>query len=642
MTFAFPEPPFVLLDDARGDGAGWGGARLYADPVTIVATRHAHEVAPALDALRTATRGGLHAAGYVTYEAGEALDPTGSAEPGATAAATDGDAPLLWFGLFRGYRTLTAAEVEGALPDAAGAWAGVPEPLIERAAYLARVAAAKALIAAGDIYQANVTFRARVPVAGHPLALYAGLRARSAAGHGAVVAAGAGAGTRWLLSLSPELFFEARGRRLTTRPMKGTAPRDTEPALLATDAKARAENLMIVDLLRNDLSRVAEPGSVAVPALFAVETYPTLHQMTSTVTATLVPGRDAIDALAALFPCGSITGAPKHRARQVIADLERRVRGIYTGSIGRFDPSGDAAFNVAIRTLEFGRCAEDPNRLSLSKPCPSLGDTAEKDTPSTSSGNRKGPGPVTQTYATLGLGAGIVADSVPADEWDECLAKGAFVASARRFDLIETMRFDPLDGIARLDGHLARLAASARAFGFALDRHGVRNELQAATFRLREPARVRLLLARSGAVAIQVGRLPAPPSGPVAVRLAPLPVDRRDFRLRHKTTDRRFYGRSRHDGAGRDAFEIVFVGPDGCVTEGSFTNVFVPRGDELVTPALGSGTGLLGGVFRAELLDMGRAVEGEVRPDDLSGGFFVGNALRGLLPAVVQKSCDAR
>ena len=567
-------PPFILLDDARAVGAA--PARLYTDPVEIVTTRRPEEVATALDALRTATRGGLHAAGYLAYEAGAALEPR-------LATADAEDAPLLWFGLFRGYREIAPGDVADLLPDPVGGWLGTPVPDVSQGDYEAQLARVKDLIEAGDIYQANLTFRSTVATAGHPLALYAGLRARSANPYGAVVATG----KQWLLSLSPELFFALHDGKVTTRPMKGTAPPDADPKLLTEDPKQRAENLMIVDLLRNDLSRVAATGSVAVPELFRVEHYPTVQQMTSTVTAQLAEGRDAVDVVHALYPCGSITGAPKIRAMEAIAEIEGRRRGVYTGSIGRIDPSGDAAFNVAIRTLVLDEGYDG---------------------------------------AQLGLGSGIVADSVAASEWTECLAKGAFVPSPRRFDLIETMRFDPEGGLARLDRHLARMKASADLFGFAFDRHAARNDLQAATFRLREPARVRLLLARGGAVAVEVRALPPVPPGPVAVRVVPLPVDRADFRLRHKTTDRAFY-----DAARGDSFEVVFATPDGRLTEGSFSNVFVERGGILLTPPLD--TGLLGGTLRNELIDEGRAREAELRADDLKHGFFIGNSLRGMLPA---------
>lgn len=576
-------PPFVLLDDARADQAA--PARLYTDPVEIVATRKPAEVATALAALKTATRGGLHAAGFMAYEAGFAIEPKLAALPHASI-----DVPLLWFGLFRDFEEIAAVDVPTRLPDPAGGWLGTPVPDLDETAYAGKLGAVRERIAAGDLYQANLTFRATVDTLGHPMALYAALRARSASGYGGVVATG----TQWLLSLSPELFFSVKGRTVRTRPMKGTAPRAADPlqdahaaAELRTDPKQRAENLMIVDLLRNDLSRVAMAGTVEVPELYHVETYPTLHQMTSTVEAQLADGHDAVDALAMLFPCGSITGAPKIIAMEAIRDIEDSPRGAYTGAIGRLDPDGDAAFNVAIRTLVMNDGA---------------------------------------ATAQLGLGSGIVADSDARSEWRECLAKGSFVPSDRDFDLIETMRFDPMEGIVRLERHLLRMQASAAVFGFAYDRHAARNELQAATFRLRAVSRVRLMLAPSGRMAVEVRPLPPLPDGPVEVCLKPLPVAPHDFRLRHKTTDRAFL-----DSARGDAFEAVFALPDGRVTEGSFTNIFLERDGLLLTPPLAAG--LMGGTLRNELVDQGRAFETELRAVDLSEGFSIGNSLRGLLPA---------
>ena len=566
--------PYVLLDDARSGGVS---ARLYRRPVRIVATHEPDEVPDAFDEVRRARAQGLHVAGYVAYDAAAAF----------RMAARAGTAPLLWFGVFDGYDTV---DVPTLLPDPAGAWAGTPRPSIERETYDARLTRVLDLIAAGDIYQANLTFAASLAIIGDPLAVYARLRVQARASYGAVI----DTGERRLLSLSPELFFALDGNKLTCRPMKGTARRgDTAAedralaAALAGDAKQRAENLMIVDLMRNDLARVAEPGSVNTPALFAVETYPTVHQMTSTVTARIAAGRDAADVIGALFPCGSITGAPKRRASEVIAEIEQRPRGAYCGAIGRIDPDGSALFNVAIRTIEM-----------------------------TSDGT-----------ATIGLGSGIVADSRGTDEWEECMAKGAFVTKGqRRFDLIETMRFDPEEGLALLERHLTRMKASADMFGFAFDRHAARNELQAATFRLRGAARVRLLLAASGRIAIEVSPPPAPAS-PVEVAVVPLPVRVDDFRLRHKTSDRAFYDDAR---VAAGTFEVVFEDERGLLTEGSFTSLFVRRGDILVTPRLGPG---LPGVLRDQLLKTGRAVEGDLTREDLLEGFFVGNALRGLIPA---------
>ncbi len=581
MAGRIPDSPFVLLDDARSGKAT--PARLYRDPLEIVTAHDAVSLATLLDRLAT---GSAHWAGFLTYEAGLLL------EDRLADRLRPSGLPLAWFGRFDGFEDIAPEDVPALLPEAAGGWAGAPRPKIDRAGYDAALAKVQALISAGDIYQANLTIRAEVSTAGHPLALYAGLRGRAKAGFGGVI----WTGEDWLLSLSPELFFALHDGKVTTKPMKGTSARgatpDEDAALierLQSDPKQRAENLMIVDLLRNDVSRVAEPGSVEVPQLFKVETYPTVHQMISTVTARLQPGKNAADVLRAIYPCGSITGAPKIRAMEVIDAVEETPRGIYTGSIGRVDPNGDAAFNVAIRTLHL---------------------------------------PAGQSIATLGLGGGIVADSRVAEEWAECLAKGRFVADQRCFDLIETMRFDPEQGIDRLDLHLSRMRASAQALDFSFDRHAVRNELQAATFRLREAKRIRLLLAKSGAVAIEISNLPPAPSGPVSVAVVPLPVDVSDFRLVHKTSDRSFYDEAKVKAG---AFEVVFSDPDGFLTEGSFTTLYVERDGVLLTPPVSRR--LLPGTLRSELIEAGRAKEADLRPEDLADGFFIGNAIRGILPA---------
>ena len=578
------DPPFVLLDDARG--LAGAEARLYREPVEIIEARTPADVRACLRRMRDP--GGLHAAGFMSYEAGHALEAR--LAPLALEAG-EGELPLLWFGLFAECERLPADAVPRLLPDPAGAWNSPARPLAIQAAYEDDVARVQEHIQAGDIYQANLSFAAEVDTAGHPAAIYARLRDCSRAGHGALLFTG----RHWLLSFSPELFFSLEGRRLLARPMKGTAVRGTgaeedraAASALRADPKQRAENLMIVDLLRNDLSRVSKPGSVEVPALFEVETYPTVLQMTSTVAAELEDGLGPIDALEALFPCGSITGAPKIRAVEVIAGLERRVRGAYTGAIGRIDPGGDASFNVAIRTLTM----------------------------------RAG-----ESRALTGLGAGIVADSRPADEWRECLAKGAFVAgTGRSFDLIETMRFDPEFGIAELDRHLDRLKRSADALDFRFDRHDARNELQAATFRLRETRKLRLLLSPTGRFAVEIRPVPASPPEPVPVAIAPLPVDPDDFRLRHKTTDRSFYDHAR---TANGCFETLFRTRDGHFTEGSFTHLFVEKDGMLLTPPLSRG--LLPGILRQRLIEEGDAIEAEI--DALPAEFYIGNQLRGLIRA---------
>lgn len=572
---------WILFDDARSEGSP---PRLYADPREIIVARSIEEVLPALERIRAAISAGAHAAGYLAFEASYALDPR------LIDSARTSDGPLLAFGLYDGFEV---PEIAALLPEADGAMVGKPRPRIERADYERAAGEVREHLFAGDYYQANLTFASDVAVAGDPLALYARLRRSSAAGWGGVIRHD----DTVLLSLSPEQFFAIRDGVIEAKPMKGTAPRGSDPdadrseaEALASDDKQRAENLMIVDLMRNDLARVSETGSVEVPELFAVESFPTLHQMVSRIIARVRHGIDAIDVLQTIFPCGSVTGAPKLAAIEALRSLEPEPRGAYTGSMGWIEPGGDAAFNVLIRTLEWRQGA---------------------------------------THARLGLGSGLVVDSIARDEWAECLLKGEYVRTqSQDFDLIETMRFDPEEGIRELDRHLDRLRASTDALDFRFDRHAARNELQAATFGRKDRAMVRLLLSRTGSMAIEVKRFDEPAETPVRVALAPLPVAPSDFRLRHKTTDRRFYDRARQQNA---AFETIFVDPDGRLTEGSRTTIFVERNGKLLTPALERG--LIPGILRGKLIDEGRAEEADLTPADLAEGFIIGNIVRGLIPA---------
>ncbi|MGN6499832.1 MAG: aminodeoxychorismate synthase component I, partial [Tsuneonella sp.] len=533
------QPPFVLLDDARADGAA--DAHLFEAPSRMFVARRPEEVRAVLDAAEIARRESGHSlAGYIAYEAGLALEdrlaPLAAARSGAAG-------PLVWLGLFEQVRTIAAEAMPAWLAERAPGTASVGplDPQLSTGGYLEAFAALQEAIRGGDIYQANLTFPLAGSYRGDPLALYAALRPAAQAGYGGVVFDG----QHWLLSLSPELFVALHGSEAKAKPMKGTRPRSLDKGedralaeSLAHSAKDKAENLMIVDLMRNDLARVAEPGSVRVEAPFAVESYPTVHQMVSTVRATLAPGKGAIDLVRALFPCGSITGAPKIRAMELIAEAERDARGAYCGAIGRIDGNGDAAFNVAIRTL----------RLTPVE-------------------NERGT-------AVLGVGSAIVADSEPLAEWRECLLKGGFAqaGAAAAFDLIETMRFDPEEGMALLELHLERLKASAGELGFAFDRHAARNQIQALCFDLEAPAKVRLLLARSGALAIETAPLPQPLGEPVKCAVLPLPVDPGDFRLRHKTSDRQFYDAAREVAQDAGAQEALLLRGDGLLTEGSMTS----------------------------------------------------------------------
>jgi para-aminobenzoate synthetase/4-amino-4-deoxychorismate lyase len=583
--------PFILLDDARSEGAS--DARLYRDPLEMVVARRPEDVALALERIGT---GEGEWAGYIAYEAGLALEPR--LMPLA-APRTGAAGPLVWFARFAGHETIPAADVPGwlAAQSSGPARLGPMDPQLSPGGYARSFAAMAEAIRAGDIYQANLTFPLAGTYAGDPLALYASIRADAGAGYGGVV----WDGSHWLLSFSPELFFALNDGEATVRPMKGTAPRgrtEHEDAALRdglrSSPKDRAENLMIVDLMRNDLSRVAVPGSVRVTAPFAVESYPTVHQMVSTVRARLRGDTTARDLVRAIFPCGSIIGAPKIRAMELIAQGERDARGPYCGAIGRIEASGEAAFNVAIRTL----------RLD-----PATG------------------------RATMGVGSAVVADSDSLGEWREDVIKGDFVRhTANGCDLIETMAFDPASGVPLLELHLERLKDSAAQLGFAFDRHAVRNQIQALSFEIDHPAKLRLVLARSGATALEAAPLP-PVKDKATCAILPLPVSPGDWRLRHKTSDRGFYEAALKVAKGAGADEALLLRHDGLLTEGSFTNLYVERGGKLLTPPLA--LGLLPGVLRRSLIEQGRAEEAELRIEDLAGGFWIGNALRGLIPATL-------
>ncbi len=598
--------PFVLLDDARvGDAAA--DALLYEAPRALFIAHRPEAVETVLaeaEAARVAQGGSL--AGYIAYEAGLALEPKLA---GRAAGRSGAAGPLVWLGLFDAPRKIAAADVPAWLGDRAEGpgTLGPMEPQLTLAGYTAAFGVLSDAIHAGDIYQANLTYSLAGSFRGDAIGLYAALRDAGRAGYGGLIFDG----SHWLLSFSPELFVALSGAEAKVKPMKGTRPRAASPEAdraaaedLATSVKDRAENLMIVDLMRNDLSRVAEAGSVHVDAPFAVESYPTVHQMVSTVRARLAPGQGAMDLLRALFPCGSITGAPKIRAMELLTEVERDARGAYCGAVGRIDADGNAAFNVAIRTL----------RLT--------------------------PIENGQGSAVLGIGSAIVADSEAMAERRECEVKAGFLRRAApglagpACDLIETMRFEPDSGIPLLEEHLARMKASAAQLGFAFDRHALRNQIQALCFELDAPAKVRLLVSRNGASALETAPLPATATEPLRVAALPHPLDPSDWRLIHKTSDRGFYEDAAAAARALGADEALLVRADGFVTEGSYTSVFVEGPDGvLLTPP--TRLGLLPGVLRESLIADGRAREAELGLDDLADGFWIGNAVRGLVRAVL-------
>ena len=556
----------VILDD--------GPRRVFSAPLEVIWADTPAHVPAALAAAGAALARGCHVAGWLAYELGYVLEPRLGPPPAG---------PLLRLGVFE------APRLDAPVP-AGRAYAGPLRPEWDEAAYGARFAKVKAYIAAGDIYQANLSFRARFAFLGDVLALYEGLRAASGAAHCGFVGffdekSGA---ERQIVSLSPELFFDLTANgAITARPMKGTLARGGdeagERARLADSAKDRAENLMIVDLIRNDLGRIAEVGSVEVSDLFKVETYPTLHAMVSTVRAQKRTDAGIADILRALFPCGSVTGAPKIRAMEILRELETSPRGAYCGAVGYFAPDGAARFNVAIRTLT-----------------------------------------IAGSQGELGIGGGVVQDSGMASEYAECMVKARFFEAGRRpLVLIETLRHE--DGFIRLAQHLARMRASAQALAFSFDEDAARAALDVAVQGRVGASRVRLTLDESGQHLATAHDLP--PNPPYwTCRLSPERTQSSDLLLRHKTSWRELYDREHPD-----CDEMLFCNERGELTEGARSNIFVRRDGILLTPPLTAG--LLPGILRAELIASGKAREETLTPDDLEGEVWLGNSLRGLIPA---------
>ncbi len=602
--------PFALLDSSRGEGAP--GGRLY----TGFVREHRCTDPAQLDAVWAAVKAdqakGQHALLLADYEWGAKLLQAGNEKLAANDASS---LRILMFAslehLDRGGVEAWLATADGsdqASPAGIGCWqAGVTE-----AEYRAAVDRIHDWIAAGETYQVNYTYRLDGRAFGSPIGLYRRLRTRQPVAFGALIRLPAGDETEWVLSCSPELFVEHRAGQLLTRPMKGTAPRSAEPGQdranaewLATDAKNRAENLMIVDLLRNDLGRVAETGSVQVPQLFAIESYHTVHQMTSTITARLRPGLELPAVLRALFPCGSITGAPKHHTMELIARLENTPRGLYCGAVGWVDPAGsgscgDFCLSVAIRTLTLG-----PER-----------------------GGRRA--------AQLGVGGGIVIDSDAGAEWNETHTKARFATTLDPgFTLFETMLAEG-GRIPLLEAHLKRLATSAFELGFGFDEPATRTAIAAALAALpaEPPQRVRLDLAHDGTLKLQSGPRGPQPAGPVRLLLATAPLPAADsLLLGHKTSLRPSYDAAIRAAQAQGAFDCLFFNDRGELTEGGRCNVFVKLEGRWFTPPLTAG--LLPGVMRAKLLADLDARERTLTMADLghTQDLLVCNALRGALPA---------
>ncbi|CUA97456.1 chorismate-binding protein [Thiomonas bhubaneswarensis] len=634
---------FVLFDDAQASTAQPSSRLLWAPQAQWRALSQ-QDVLPVFAQIDAAAAEGLHAAVFVAFEAAQALAglPVHASAPEATPLVevlTFARASLLSAQQTQQWLQTQIATLPAAQAEQPCGVAGL-RPGITPKRYTAELLRIAEHLRAGDSYQINFTWPLHGQVFGHPLALYAALRQAQPTRYSCLAKLGA----RWVLSFSPELFFARDGAALRARPMKGTAPRladaqaDAQAALvLAADPKNRAENLMILDLLRNDLGRLAVPGSVQVPERFTVEPYPTVWQMTSSLQAVLDeregPRRWA-EIFAALFPCGSVTGAPKRKSMEIIRTLEAAPRGLYTGALGFIDPRTAqqgplAVFSVPIRTLEVD---------------------AEVQTAGETAGTRA---------FRLGVGSGVVIDSDPAAEWQECWDKLRFVtAFDPGFGLIETFAAIWPAQSKRIERHLARLAASAAFFGFACDLSALRRALVQAHADLAdavpqpqpaandrwEPAcaalapagwRTRLVLRKSGAFDLDVQPMPSPPPQPVRLLLAAGVLDSTDPFLRHKTTHRARYDAAWQAAQAQGAFDQVFCNERGELCEGARSSLLLRLDGVWTTPALSSG--LLPGVGRQWLIDHGGLREAVLPASALHHAerLAVVNSLRGVMAAVL-------
>jgi para-aminobenzoate synthetase/4-amino-4-deoxychorismate lyase len=593
------KPSTVLLDTAKTDAVN-RQSLLFTDPVEVLEGFTPRDVPGLLEAIDRRVDRGYFVAGYLDYECGSAFE---SIRKQPRAAIHRSERPIAWFGVYEDAAEVSPRSLlEESRPEPASVQIDDVQFSFDRTAYGQQFRKIKHHIREGNVYQINFTGQVRFNHSGRPIDLYQRLRTNQHVPYGAFL----NTPYETILCFSPELFFRRQDDQITARPMKGTIRRGRTLAedyelqeRLANDPKSRAENLMIVDLLRNDLSRVSRPDTVQVPALFTTRTYDTVTQMTSTVTAELENDTGYTDIFRALFPCGSVTGAPKVRAMQIIERLEPEPRGIYCGAIGYISPHDEAAFNVAIRTVVL-----DENR------------------------------------GRMGTGSGIVWDSDADLEYEECTLKTRFLTDTTPpFYLIETIRWDTEYFL--LDRHLDRLEASARYFDFPFSREELREtlHLRARDLRTGSTYKVRVSLHRSGTTEISQEAI-----GPVddeiwTCRFARRRIDP-DNRFRYHKTSRRDTLDECHRAAVEEGCdEVVFLNTRGEVTEGSRSNIFIKREGRYYTPPVSSG--LLPGVYRSHLLDsLPNIEETALYPKDLANAeaIYLCNAVRGMRAARLVES----
>lgn len=602
-VLAANSPSAVLLETSRFDLQN-RYSYLFLKPVEVATARTSDELDALFDWIETARQRGLHLAGYFGYECGYYLDYK-LKRSAYSAPATEDSLPMAWLGAYSApvvfdhasgsFLNFSPAEV--AFPQIPDTFADETSFDISESDYSEKILAIKRYIGAGDTYQVNFTEKVTVRSKHDAAASFSVLSAAQPVAYSALLHVG----DAHILSLSPELFFRIHGGSIVTRPMKGTMSRgldlaedEQQAARLHADEKNRSEHVMIVDLLRNDLGRICRMGSVRADELFTVERYKTLFQMTSTITGELRGGLTFREIFHALFPSGSITGAPKLRTMQIIREFERRPRGVYTGAIGHIAPNGDAEFNVAIRTLVL----------------------------------RNG-------IATMGVGGGIVADSDPASEYRECELKASFLTRpTKSFQLIETMLFDGRT-MPFLSLHLERLASSAKYFDFVFDPDAIQLRLAelGASLAVGVPQRIRLLLDATGQISLTQAT-PAEEKLPLTLRISAHRVNAEDLFLRHKTTQRELYDHEYASARDEGYDEVLFLNQREELTEGAISTLFVQIDGKLLTPPLSSG--VLPGVLRRHILATRTdASECSLTLEDFqrATAVFLGNSVRGLRPA---------
>ncbi len=554
---------------------------IFRDPVASISTSRIGDVMGCLREIEARTAQGLYAAGFISYEASSAMDP-------ALATHESKGVPLIWFGLYDRPEILSLPDSHSTASDFD--W----QSSVSLKEYRESIEKAKQWIRSGDTYQVNYTVRLRSNFDGDPWLLFLELYKAQRSSYSAYI----NLGRYHICSVSPELFFSLKGGELTCKPMKGTAKRgDTTLAdeeserWLMSSPKNRAENVMIVDMIRNDMGRIAQIGSVRVEKLFSVEKYPTILQMTSTVTSRTTAPISEI--FLNMFPCASITGAPKIKTMQIIKQLEPDPRGVYTGSIGYISPDANCQFNVAIRTVVID---------------------------------------MTDKSAEYGVGSGILWDSEADDEYEECQTKARVLFHKNlEFDLLESVLWTPDRGFYMLDEHMQRLQDSAAYFQFDLMIERLNEELRRfARCAHVETKKLRITVSRSGEVAVE-------PSPIISIAGSKIGISNRAITpsafVRHKTTYRKPYtdliDEKRLSQPG--LADLIFWNEAGNVTESSIANVVVADRGDLLTPPLDQG--LLGGVFRKALLERGIIKERKIRLDELRNSrVFLINSVRGWMP----------